>query len=136
MQDEGILECGSDFAIPYFVSFVLIITFIAMNLTVAAVIDGLASARKDEGALISADDIDTYIHLWSDYDPKATGWIPIESYVFLLYELPKPIGLGKQLPTSQNMDIDSLYVSRRRHNAIESRIYLEENTQDYVTLDH
>jgi len=78
MQRDGIRGCGSDFAIPYFTTFVLIITFIALNLTIASVNDGLASARKDEGALISIEDIDTFIALWSDFDPKATGWISID----------------------------------------------------------
>ena len=86
MQADGIKGCGSYFAIPYFVSFVLLISFVAMNLTVAAVIDGLNSAQKDEGALIGSDDIDTFIHLWSEYDPKATGWISLECLVFLIYE--------------------------------------------------
>lgn len=92
MQRDGIRGCGNPYALPYFVSFVVIITFVAMNLTVAAVIDGLNSARKDEGALINMDDIDIMIRLWSEYDPKATGWIPIECFVFLLYELPEPLG--------------------------------------------
>jgi len=70
-----------------------------MNLTVAAVIDGLSSARRDEGALISTEDIETFVDLWSHYDPKATGWISIDCYVFLIYELPQTIGLGKQIPT-------------------------------------
>ncbi|CAI2378685.1 unnamed protein product [Moneuplotes crassus] len=122
MQKDGVLGCGSNFAIPYFTLFVLIINFIAMNLTVAAVIDGLASARKDEGALISSDNINTFIHLWSDYDPKATGWISIDAYIFLLFELPKPIGLGREVPLSYRKNYVTLYNSQMEQNSIEVRI--------------
>lgn len=104
-----------------------------MNLTVAAVIDGLASARKDEGALISQDDIDVFIHLWSDYDPKATGWVSVECYVFLLFELPKSIGLGKEIPVPKNLTIDQIYLRRRQQNEVEILMYKNKNA-DLKTL--
>ena len=68
---------------------------IIMNLTVAAVIDGLSSARKDNSGVIKKDEINKLVELWSEYDPKATGWIDVTNLVFLLYELPKPLGYGK-----------------------------------------
>ena len=101
MQSHGILGWGSNISIAYFLSFVVIITFVVLHLTVAAVIDGLSSARKDADALISKEDIDWLLSLWSEYDPNATGWITVESLVFLFYELPQPLGLGKEIPISQ-----------------------------------
>ena len=127
MQRDGVLGWGSTISVPYFTTFVLIITFIAMNLTVAAVIDGLSSARKDEGALISTRDIDTFIELWSHYDPKATGWISIDCYVFLIFELPNTIGLGKQIPVEKTISIDLMYKSLKRQNHMESLIFNGEN---------
>ena len=105
-----------------------------MNLTVAAVIDSLNSANKDEGALISGEDIDILISLWSEYDPKATGWIPIECLVFLLYEMPEPLGLGKHIPISDQADINVTYRSYRQHNEIESKIHREDDPAKYPTL--
>jgi hypothetical protein len=96
-----------------------------MKLTVAAVIDGLNSARKDEGALINSEDLDNFISLWSDYDPKATEWISFQCLVFLLYKLPRPTGVGKEdiIHTSQ---IDEVLFARFHMNALESRILIEE----------
>ncbi|CAI2381758.1 unnamed protein product [Moneuplotes crassus] len=130
MQRDDVLGCGSDFSIPYFTTFVLIITFIAMNLTVAAVIDGLSSARKDEGALISSENINTFIDLWSDYDPKATGWVSIDAYVFLIFELPKPIGLGSEVPTNYKQNYDIMYKARMQQNSIEALVELGEEIQN------
>jgi hypothetical protein len=33
-----------------------------------------------------------FIKLWADYDQKATGWIEVVDVVFLIYELPAPLG--------------------------------------------
>lgn len=70
----------------------IILQMIIINLTVAAVIDGLSSARKDNTGIIKKDEITDLIDLWAEYDPKATGWIDVTNLVFLLFELPKPIG--------------------------------------------
>lgn len=32
------------------------------------------------------------MNLWQDYDPYATGFINLKSLVFLLFELPPPLG--------------------------------------------
>lgn len=121
MQANGILGCGSDFSIPYFVSFVIIITFVSMNLSVAAVIDGLSSARKDEGALICSDDIDYLITLWSEYDPKATGWVTIESLVFLIFELPHPLGMNREFPID-SFASKGLFKTLKHINMLQSKI--------------
>jgi hypothetical protein len=73
----------------------IILQMIIINLTVAAVIDGLASARKDINGIIKRDEVDDLITLWSEYDPTATGYIEVSDLVFLLFELPKPMGYGK-----------------------------------------
>lgn len=39
------------------------------------------------------------IDLWQEYDPQASGWITMTDLVFLLYQLPPPLG-------SKNLDID------------------------------
>ena len=37
------------------------------------------------------------IEKWKDYDEEGTGWISTNDLAFLLYELPLPIGLGRDL---------------------------------------
>ena len=45
--------------------------------------------------------MDELIDLWQDYDPNATGWISIKKLIFLLYELPPP--LGKSYPKIEDI---------------------------------
>ena len=79
---------------------------IIINLSVAAVIDGLSMARKDNSAIIKKDEINELIILWSEYDPKATGWIEVTDLVFMLFELPKPLGYGGSLENDKDMKND------------------------------
>jgi uncharacterized membrane protein len=125
MQDDGIRGCGSSFSMPYFLTFILVISFVAMNLSVAAVIDGLRSARKDDCAIISVDCIERMIDIWSEYDPNATGWISVESLVFLIFESPKPLGLGSEMPSDISIS-DMALENMKNLSILEARIYNNE----------
>jgi len=46
-----------------------------MNLSVAAVIEGLDTAKKENMGRIKGDEIDEMIDLWQEYDTTASGWI-------------------------------------------------------------
>jgi hypothetical protein len=63
---------------------------IIMNLSVAAVIEGLETARKENSGVIQSSDIEKLVELWKDYDEQATGWINTTDLAFYLYELPPP----------------------------------------------
>lgn len=75
---------------------------LVMNLSVAAVIEGLDTAKKENMGIVEGDEIEALTQLWSDYDPLATGWITMTNLVFLLYELPPP--LGRRLSGLQKFD--------------------------------
>lgn len=107
VQADGVNGCGSWYAYPYFISYMIVLQMIIINLTVAAVIDGLSSARKDNTGVIKKDEINELVEIWSEYDPKATGWIDVTSLVFLLFELPQPMGYGKDHSLLNNNNNDS-----------------------------
>jgi hypothetical protein len=79
---------------------------LVMNLSVAAVIEGLDSAKKENMGIVEGDEITLLTLLWSDYDPYATGWITMKDLIFLLYELPPP--LGRRLSIMQKMDDNNM----------------------------
>ena len=66
-----------------------------MNLSVAAVIEGLYEANKENTGIVSGDQIDFLIEKWRDYDTNATGLISYRNFLFLIYEVPPPLGLGQ-----------------------------------------
>ena len=88
----GIKGCGTWVAYPFFISFTILVSMLIMNLSVAAVIEGLDTAKKENMGIVQGDEIEILIDLWQHYDPYASGWITMEDLVFLLYELPPPLG--------------------------------------------
>ena len=85
-------QCGTFLAYPYFISFTVHVTMLIMNLSIAAVIEGLETAKKENMGIVQGDEIEIFLDYWQFYDPMATGWITLKSLVFLLYELPPPMG--------------------------------------------
>ena len=63
-----------------------------MNLSVAAVIEGLENAKQQNSGVICGDDVNSLIDAWMEFDPKATGWINILDFIELIITLPKPFG--------------------------------------------
>ena len=51
-------------AIPFFMSFQVIASWLILNLTIAAVIDGLAAAQADDDRLFRTADIDRFLEVW------------------------------------------------------------------------
>ena len=68
-QENGIQGCGSPhFAYIYFISFMIVISMLIMNLSVATVIEGLNSATNQNSGLITKEDTDAFLNLWMEYD--------------------------------------------------------------------
>lgn len=45
--NEGLMGCGSNMAIPFFLSYQVIAGWLILNLIIAAIIDGLSNATAD-----------------------------------------------------------------------------------------
>ena len=95
MQRDGIKGCGTNISFFFFISFMILLSMIIMNLSVAAVIEGLAEASKENTGIVSGDQIDILIDRWKDYDKNASGLISYKDLIFLLYEVPPPLGTWK-----------------------------------------
>lgn len=93
---NGVQGCGSITSYPFFVSFVIIIVMLILNLSVAAVIEGLDTARSENLGVVEADSIMELIELWKNFDPMATGWIRVDDLVFVLCQLEAPLGDPRQ----------------------------------------
>lgn len=45
-------QCGTLFAYPYFISFTVLVSMLIMNLSIAAVIEGLDTAKKENMGIV------------------------------------------------------------------------------------
>lgn len=65
VNNDGVLRgCGSLISYPYFFSFTIIVSMLIMNLSVAAVIEGLDTAKKENMGVVQGDEIEMLIDYW------------------------------------------------------------------------
>ena len=75
--------CGSNGSYVYFVSFIFLCTFIMLNLFVAVIMDNFDYLTRD-WSILGPHHLSEFVHLWSEYDPDAKGFIKHVDVVTLL----------------------------------------------------
>jgi len=86
-------DCGSWVAIPYFITFMLLGTFVFLNLIVAVVLENFTSLGSQRADLVSPADIETFKEAWALLDPDADNFIPSTDLLSLVLAVPPPMGL-------------------------------------------
>ena len=126
MQRDGIRGCGTWYSYPYFISFFIINAIIILDLSIGVFINVLSEARKDYESVLSQEKLQTFLRIWSEYDPDSTGWITPEQLLFVIFELPAPLGWGKITPRIKSeVEFESIY-----HKQIQENILLAECKAD------
>ncbi|CAF3563953.1 unnamed protein product [Adineta steineri] len=90
-------NCGSYFAIPFFLSFYILCSFLIINLFVAVIMDNFDYLTRD-WSILGPHHLDEFVRLWSEYDPEAKGRIKHLEVVNLLRSITPPLGFGKFCP--------------------------------------
>jgi len=92
-EDGSPSDCGSQLSLPFFISFMVIGSFVMLNLVVAVILENFTSLGNVRTDLVSPDDITDFKEAWSTYDPDADGKIPAKKLPELILSLPPPLGL-------------------------------------------
>ena len=87
-------DCGSWLALPFFISFLVIGTFVMLNLVVAVILENFTSLGNVNPDLVSTDDITDFKEAWAKYDPDANGQIPAKVLPELVLALAPPLGIS------------------------------------------
>jgi len=96
-------NCGSMLSIPFFVSFILIGSFIFLNLVVAIVLDSFSQAtrlreetrrRRDAKAheLVGVFHLDDFTKYWSEFDSNGDNHIRSDRFPYVIAQLAMPFG--------------------------------------------
>ncbi|CAE7752292.1 unnamed protein product [Symbiodinium microadriaticum] len=92
LQQNGPRGCGSMFAYPYFVSYVLIVLFNMMNLIIATVLDAYGQVHE----LIELEDFMVCLRAlrdsWVDIDRNFLGYLHVAEVENILLSIPQPVG--------------------------------------------
>ncbi|XP_067934639.1 muscle calcium channel subunit alpha-1-like isoform X2 [Watersipora subatra] len=106
--------CGTNFAVPYFLTFYMLCSFLIINLFVAVIMDNFDYLTRD-WSILGPHHLDEFVRLWAEYDPDAKGRIKHLDVVTLLRKISPPLGFGKLCPhrvackrlVSMNMPLNS-----------------------------
>lgn len=97
VEDTEAAICGTDFAVPYFISFYVLCSFLIINLFVAVIMDNFDYLTRD-WSILGPHHLEEFVRLWSEYDPDAKGRIKHLDVVTLLRKISPPLGFGKLCP--------------------------------------
>ena len=95
-------NCGSNFAILYFVAFVIFGSFIFLNLVIAVVLENFSLTLRSSKN-IGPQEIEEFQEAWSKIDPLAKGFIKTVDLERLAQSLSPPLGLKS--PRLQHAEI-------------------------------
>lgn len=105
-------DCGYPyFAIPFYISFIIITNFVILNMYTAIILDSYEEANRDVQEGLTDDDFDLYYQVWQRYDPDLTDYINYDNlsdFVDSLYEK-KTLNICKS-----NKDNNIFYESKLR----------------------
>ena len=85
-------DCGSWLAIPYFISFQIIGSFVILNLVVAVILEHFASLGSQNPELVTASDVEAFKEVWAIFDPDADNKISAHDLPALVLSVPPPLG--------------------------------------------
>ena len=86
-------DCGGWFAVPYFVSFQIVASFVLLNILVAVILNDFTSLGRASNNLVTVEKLDVFHEIWEEFDPDATQRIHAEELPALVRKLPEPLGI-------------------------------------------
>mmetsp|Transcript_7040 Transcript_7040/g.10352 ORF Transcript_7040/g.10352 Transcript_7040/m.10352 type:complete len:1813 (+) Transcript_7040:1-5439(+) len=86
-------ECGSIFNAIYFVTFVILATFVIINLFIAIILDNFSQQMKFENSALNSSHLSKFTEHWSAFDPDASYIIKTSYLKNLLVAIGEPLGL-------------------------------------------
>jgi len=91
-------------AYAYFFSFIIIVSFVILNMFVAVVLQ--AFEESNEGELLAPAELDHFVSVWSEFDPDASWFINASDVQRFLSRLRPPLGVAGRAHTEN----EGLYI--------------------------
>jgi len=103
----------------YFLSFLILATFIMLNLVVAIMIINYDDSQQDAQRAVNQDHMDHFREVWEHFDKEGLGWIPTIYLPKLLEHLDIPLGFHSSKPmakVAQKKALQELSMQLPDHN--------------------
>lgn len=93
--------CGSGLAQLFFTTFTLVVTFVMLNMFIGVVLEGFSESNDNEDASLTEEQFESFVSLWTKFDPEATCFIHGTELYDFLQVLPRPMGFGEEYHATQ-----------------------------------
>ena len=88
MTKSGIQGCGNSLAAYiYFISFMIVVSFIFLNLFIAIILESFNSSQTEEGLQVGQRTIDKFNDIWVKFDERGKGFINVRKFPALLEKI-------------------------------------------------
>ena len=89
-------DCGNSLlAVVYFVSYILLIFLVTVNMYIAVILENFNEAQQQDEIGLCEEDMDAYIATWETYDAEATQFIHYRELTHFLDALDPPLRIPK-----------------------------------------
>ena len=68
----------------YFISFMIVVSFIFLNLFIAIILESFNSTQVEEGLKVGARTMAIFNDLWAEFDPKGSSLIVLDDLRLLI----------------------------------------------------
>ena len=92
--NEGNVSCGSIYAIPYFISFIIFSKIMFLDFFSVVIASAMTDASVFDIADIKQGNINAFKHTWVKFDKNCTGFIEMKMLHKFLYSIGHPYGLS------------------------------------------
>jgi len=80
-------------AIPFFVTYVLLSTFIVLKMMIAIILENFVIALKADSNSLQFEHAEYFLEAWAEHDPEGTGRMHVKHLASVIRALPPPLGL-------------------------------------------
>ena len=105
--DPQLDSCGDRYiSYFYFVSFMIVGTFIILNLIIAVILEDFLTAQVEASCSLTTEHIDTFIARWTQCDPNGTGLMPVTGLECFLNNIGPPLGFREKTLKSKKKELE------------------------------
>ncbi len=99
------MGCGHNIAYVYFISFVIVFSYVILNLFTGIVIESFYLRARLTSSKIGINQIINFSRKWKEFDKENTGFIHWQDAKLLINDLKPPLGIEPEFKTSSVLNL-------------------------------
>ena len=102
---RAFMGCGHNVAYLYFISFVIIFSYVILNLFTGIVIESFYLRARLTSSKVGISQVLGFARKWKEFDKENTGFLPWQEAKLLVNELRPPLGIEPEFKSSSVLNL-------------------------------